>query len=166
MKKQILSMVLMMAAGAAARAADSQRVILADSKTFNTEVSLETVRCSNLGYGAGLLKINLAGLDGWTLFDHTNSHVGEFGEPCMAAGRCMMGDEGPILDFIGGKPGTETVTVQRQVLEIKQESKDAEGNEVCVRSLQENLSTVIRGTQFLHTRHGAEQTFPVEVCRK
>lgn len=166
MKKQMILMALTLTLSAAAQAADSERIILSDSKTFETEVSAETVRCSNLGYGAGFLKINLAGLDGWTLFDHTNSHVGEFGEPCMAAGRCMEWDPKPILDFIDNRPGTETVTVRRQVSELKREITDQHGLQFCERSLREDLSAVIRGTQFLHSRHGAEQIFPIEVCRK
>lgn len=166
MKKQIILMTVTLTLAAAAKAADSERIILSDSKTFATEISQATVRCSNLGYGAGFLKINLAGLDGWTLFDHTNSHVGEFGEPCMAAGRCMEWDPKPILDFIDNRPATETVTVHRQVIEIKREIKDQNGQDVCERSLREDLSSVIRGTQFLHSRHGAQQDFPIEVCRK
>ena len=149
-----------------AEAKNSSRVILADSKTFVAEVSEKTVRCSELGYGSGLLKINLVGLDGWTLFDHTNSHVGEFGDPCMAAGACRVGDS-TVAEFINkGGPGTEIVTVQRTVLEHKLETKDQNGQDVCMRSLQEDLSTSIRGEKFLHTRYGAEQIFSIEVCRR
>jgi hypothetical protein len=166
MKKQILLAGLVIGMGFVAQAKDSQRVILSDSKTFTTQVSVETVRCSMLGYGTGLLKINLSGLDGWTLFDHSNAAVGEFGEPCMAAGRCELGDDKAVNDLIGNKPGSETITVLRQVLEIKRESKDEQGNDVCIRSLQENLNTTVRGTAFKHSRTGADQTFAIEVCRK
>lgn len=150
-------------------AKDSQRVILKDSKTFETEVSTQTVRCSELGYGARELKINLAGLDGWTLFDHTNSHVGEFGEPCMTAGRCKRTPTSggfDLNDLIQNNPGKEVVTVQRQVIENKTETKDQDNQDVCERSLTENLTTTIRGIKFHHTRMGATQNFPIEVCRK
>jgi hypothetical protein len=146
-----------------------ERVILKDSKTFPAEVSVNTVRCTEVGYGAKELKINLAGLDGWTLFDHTNSHVGEFGEPCMTAGQCKApwNKEGfTIDDLIQNRPGTEIITVQREVLEIKQVIQDQQGNLGCERSLQENLVTSVRGITFRHTRWGAEQNFPIEVCRK
>lgn len=146
-----------------------ERVLLRDSKTFATEVSQGTVRCTDIGYGAEELKINLAGLDGWTLFDHTNSHVGEFGEPCMTAGRCKApwNKEGfTIDDVIQNRPGTEVITVQREVLEIKIVKVDSQGNQVCERSLQENLKTVVRGIEFRHIRGGAEQDFPIEVCQK
>ena len=146
-----------------------ERVILKDSKTFSTEVSAVTVRCSEVGYGAQELKINLAGLDGWTLFDHSNAQVGEFGEPCMTAGQCKApwNKEGfTIDDLIQNRPGAEIITVQREVLEIKQVTQDREGNLGCDRSLMENLVTSVRGITFRHTRWGAEQSFPIEVCRK
>ncbi len=150
-------------------AKDSQRVILSDSKRFETEVSTETVRCSQVGYGAQELKINLAALDGWTLFDHTNAQAGEFGEACMTAGRCkMMGGQNgfTIDDLIKNNPGMEVIKVDRQIIESKTESKDQNGVDVCVRSLAENLSTTVRGIKFKHSRFGAEQNFPIEVCRK
>ncbi|MEQ1721984.1 MAG: hypothetical protein ABL930_02330 [Pseudobdellovibrio sp.] len=142
---------------------------MADSKTFVTEVSLTTVRCSQIGYGFPELKINLSGLDGWTVFDHTNSHVGEFGEPCMTAGVCKRGTAGrgfSINDLIQDNPGNEVVTVQRQLIERKYESKDQDNVEVCIRSLTENLSSSVRGIKFQHSRSGAEQTFAIEACRK
>ena len=150
-------------------AKDSQRVILADSKTFLTEVSNTTVRCSEIGYGSKELKINLSGLDGWTLFDHTNSLAGEFGEPCMTAGLCKRVPNGPgfnIGDLVQDNPGSELITVSRNVIESKNEGKDTENNDVCVRSLTENLTTSVRGIKFKHTRYGESQNFPVEVCRK
>ena len=150
-------------------AKDSQRVILADSKTFLTEVSTTTVRCSQVGYGAEQLKINLASLDGWTLFDHTNSHLSEFGEPCMTAGMCKRSPHTPgfsIEDLVQNNPGSEVIMVLRNVIENKTESKDQDGNEICVRSLTENLTTTIRKIKFQHSRSGGEQNFPIEVCRK
>ena len=115
------------------------------------------------------LKINLAGLDGWTLFDHTNSHVGEFGEPCMTAGMCKRHPEGDgftVEDLVQNTPGNELVTVSRVVVENKSEVKDLEGNDICARSLTENLTTTVRGIKFEHSRWGEQQNFPIEVCRK
>jgi len=151
-------------------AADSERVLLRDAKTFSAEVSTATVRCSEIGYGAKELKINLAGLDGWTLFDHTNSNFGDIGDPCMTAGRCKApwGGSGgfTIDDLIQNNPGVEAVTVVRSVTELKFETRDENNQEVCQRSLREDLQTTIRGINFSHSRHGLDQNFPIEVCRK
>lgn len=164
-----LIMVVAVAGSINAWAKDSQRVILADSKTLITEVSTSTVRCSEIGYGAKELKINLSGLDGWTLFDHTNALAGEFGEPCMTAGLCKRVPNGPgftIEQLVQNNPGNEVVTVNRNVVESKTESKDQNGLDICVRSLTENLTTSVRGIKFQHTRYGEQQNFPIEVCRK
>ncbi len=146
-----------------------ERVILRDAKSFTTEVSTSTVRCSEIGYGAQELKINLAALDGWTLFDHTNSNFGDIGEPCMTAGRCKApwgGDGFSIDDLIQNNPGAEAVTVARTVTELKIETRDENNQEVCQRSLREDLQTSIRGIKFHHSRSGLDQNFPIEVCRK
>lgn len=168
MKTLIMALTLVGTINAWAK--DSQRVILADSKTFVTEVSTVTVRCSEVGYGAKELKISLSGLDGWTLFDHTNAQSGEFGEPCMTAGLCKRSPSAhggfSIDDLVQNNPGNEVVTVVRNVIENKAEIKDQDNNDVCQRSLTENLTTTVRGIKFQHTRFGAEQNFPIEVCRK
>jgi hypothetical protein len=135
------------------------------------EISTTTVRCTEIGYGAQELKINLAGLDGWTLFDHTNAHVGEFGDPCMTAGRCKAPWSGSddngftIDDLIQNRPGTEIIKVDREVIEVKMVI-NRNGERVCERSLREHLSTTVRGIAFGHIRWGAQQDFPIEVCQK
>jgi hypothetical protein len=145
-------------------AKDSERVILTDAKTFATEVSNTTVRCSDIGYGNLQLKINLPGLDGWTLFDHSNANLGDILEPCMTAGRCSQGHN--IDDLVKNNPGLETVTVVRKIVEVKMEAKDANNGDVCRRLLREELQTTVRGFEFHHTRTGLDQDFPIEVCRK
>lgn len=150
-------------------AKDTQRVILSDSKTFSTMVSTGTVRCSEIGYGTKELKINLAALDGWTLFDHTNAQAGEFGEPCMTAGICKRTPTSQgfsVNDLVQNNPGNELITVSRTVTENRTESKDQDGNDICSRSLTEYLTTSVRGIKFEHTRWGAQENFPIEVCRK
>jgi hypothetical protein len=167
MKQLLLTMTVLSSLNTFAK--DTERVILADSKTFLTEVSLATVRCSHFGYGLRQLKINLSGLDGWTVFDHTNSHVGEFGEPCMTAGLCkpeFAGNGFSLNDLIQNKPGHEVISVQRQLIERKYESKDQNNVDVCIRILTENLATSIRGIKFKHSRSGAVQTFAIEACRR
>lgn len=169
MKKLLLVITVMSSLNTWAK--DTQRVILADNKTFVTEVSTSTVRCSRVGYGFPELKINLSSLDGWTVFDHTNSDVGEFEEPCMTAGACKISPTQQqsgftINDLIQDNPGSEVITVQRQLIENKYETKDQAGKEICVRFLTENLNTIARGIKFFHSRSGAKQDFPIEVCRK
>lgn len=154
-------------------AAAGSRVILKDSKTIETEVNTVTVRCSDVGYGARLLKINIAALDGWTLFDHSNSQFGEFGEPCMSAGQCKapwLPDGLTVDSFVQNKPGKETINIEREVIETKHHGQIHNGAggemDVCVRQLIENLKTKIRGLEFTHSRSGAREEFPIEVCRK
>ena len=155
------------------QAAAGSRVILKDSKTVETEVNTVTVRCSAVGYGASLLKINIAALDGWTLFDHSNSQFGEFGEPCMSAGQCKapwIPDGLTVESLIQNNPGKVSVTIEREVIESKHlgQIHDGAGGEleVCVRQLIENLKTTVRGIEFTHSRSGAREEFPIEVCRK
>lgn len=170
MKNAILVSLMMILTVKGFAEEQQRRVILQDSKTMQAEVSTNTVRCTHIGYGSAELKINLAGLDGWTLFDHTNSHVGEFGEPCMTAGRCKVaGTSRPgftIDSLIQNNPGVEAINVKRVVTEVKQIMKDINNVDVCERHLEERLDTVIRGIPFKHTRTGANQTFPLEACQK
>lgn len=168
--KKVLLFAILLTISNNSWAGDSERTILQDAKTFAAEVSVATVRCSAIGYGGEELKINLAGLDGWTLFDHSNSSVGDInGEPCMTAGLCKRpwgGGGFSVDDVIQNNPATELVTVLRTVKEVKFETRDQHNREVCQRSLHEELHTTIRGVQFHHLRSGFDQNFPVEVCRK
>jgi hypothetical protein len=167
--KNILLVTTILAAGLSSWAKSSERVLLSDAKTFATEVSLETVRCSQIGYGNEELKINLAGLDGWTLFDHSNINAGDLaGQPCMTAGICKQpwNNNGHTIDeVVQNRPGTETVTVLRKLIEVKTETKNADNIDVCQRSIREELATTVRGVAFHHTRMGFDQDFPIEVCR-
>ena len=163
---------LFMGVGSSAFAGAGSRIILKDNKTTETMVSTETVRCSAVGYGASLLKINISALDGWTLFDHSNSQFGEFGEPCMSAGQCKAPwiPEGLTVDgLIQNKPGLEKVTIDREVIELKHVGQINDGHggemEVCVRQLVENLKTTVRGTEFVHSRSGAREEFPIKACQ-
>lgn len=170
MKKTILFVIIGLSHSAFA--AVGSRIILKDSKTVDTMVSSASVRCSDIGYGSKLLKINIAALDGWTLFDHTNSQFGEFGEPCMSAGMCkgVIAPDGLTVDsLVQNNPGLETITIEREVVEEKYRGQIHNGlggeKEVCVRQLHENLKTTVRGINFEHSRTGAREEFPVEVCK-
>lgn len=170
MKKSVFLILMGLSSSVLAAGAGS-RVILKDSKTIETLVAKETVRCSAVGYGASLLKINIAALDGWTLFDHSNSQFGEFGEPCMSAGQCKapwIPDGLSVEELVQNNPGLEKVTIEREVIESKHfgQAHDGLGGErnVCVRELIENLKTTVRGIEFVHSRAGAREEFPVAAC--
>lgn len=150
----------------------AERILLNDSKVLTAEVSTNTVRCTAIGYSMPELKINLHGLDGWTILDHSNLRQGDLlGEPCMTAGLCDQFGDGQgfkIDDLIKGQPGNETVTVARKLIEVKQiqpKSPNEGGGDVCVRSLREELHTVVRGIEFNHVRTGLMETFPVKACQ-
>lgn len=168
MKTQIILIGLMAIGGLRAQA-DSERVILKDSKTFLNEISEQTVLCSSVDYGLAELKISLQALDGWTIFDHSNAAFGIAGAPCMTSGACRPGHDPSTI--IQGHPGSELVTVEREIVEVKrlQENDlfvqpDGTPGKTCVRSLRETLATTIRGVKFRHGRSGAQQNLPAEAC--
>jgi len=140
-----------------------ERVILKDSKEVDVEVSDKTVLCSALGYGNAELKINIAALDGWTIFDHSNVRFGDKRAlPCMTAGECKepwKEDGFEINDVLQNNPRSEKIVIQRELTESRTLFDNA-----CVRSLRERLSTVVGGIPFHHERYGAESTLPAIAC--
>lgn len=144
-----------------------ERIILKDSLTAETEVSRKTVRCSHFGYGMSELKINIASLDGWTLFDHSNIRFGDRSDlPCMSAGACQSFNDEPALsidDVIQGNERKEKIIIEREVIETRIVT-ESEAGKVCSRFLTENLKTIIGGVPFTHSRGGAEQTLPLKAC--
>ena len=153
----------------------AERVLLSDSKITNVELNAETVRCSAKGYGLAELKVSIKGLDGWTLFNHSNIKAGDLaGQPCMTAGICNefgAGNGLSIGDILNGGVRTEKIKVNRQIIEIKNIGKDENGADVCFRNIEERLQTTIsRGTsngviKFSHQRSGLLETFPLSVCQ-
>lgn len=144
-----------------------ERIILQDQKIIDTEINRETVRCSAKGYGMAELKINIAALDGWTIFDHSNVSFGDRSNlPCMTAGLCKFQDEGEgfdIDDVIQGKERIEKIVVERIVTESRNVTV-IDGFKVCERSLMEKLKTTVGGVEFHHARGGAEQNLPEKAC--
>ena len=154
----------------------AERILINDSKQMDAELNVSTVRCSAIGYGGSELKVSLKGLDGWTLFDHSNINKGDLsGQPCMTAGLCKMfpGQKVAlsISDILAGGDRTETVVVRRQIVEVKEVTKDAKNKDVCSRHIEERLATEVTkadGTgkiKFNHLRFGIEETFPLSVCQ-
>jgi hypothetical protein len=133
-------------ARAAFRAAQagSGSTVLSD-RTSDVSVALgpTTVKCSAQGYSMPNLKVLVPALAGITLLDHRNA--GE-GAPCIAAGRCVSGDE-PLA--LLARPGQAVETIHVRVT-LKKETR-LEG-EVCHVTLVENVVTAIRGVPFFHER--------------
>lgn len=154
----------------------AERVLISDSKITDVELNTDTVRCSAKGYGLAELKVNIKGLDGWTLFNHSNIKAGDLaGQPCMTAGACrgFGNDNGlSIDDILNGSVRTEKIKVNRQIIEVKNIGKDENGTDVCFRHIEERLQTsVSRGSangsiKFSHLRSGLDETFPLAVCQK
>lgn len=143
------------------------RTILDDKKEMDAEVNNVTVKCSALGYGAEELKINIKGLDGWTILDHSKDRFGDkSGLPCMTAGMCKFpwaqpGDEGfEINDVIQNNPRVEKVVVHRVLTETRE--LNTEG--LCARSLVESLETTVGGIKFTHKRYLEDKVLPKISC--
>lgn len=153
----------------------AERVLINDSKTMEAELNATTVRCSMIGYGARELKISLKGLDGWTLFNHSNIALGDFGGPCMTAGMCKFNSSAKkgfeISDIIGSGDRIETVVVKRQIVEVKDIIKDESGAEFCSRHIEERLATSVARSDgkskivFRHLRSGLSELLPLSVCQ-
>lgn len=146
-----------------------ERVILSDEIKVVAEINSDTVFCSEIGYGAKELKINIKDLDGKTILDHSNFRFGDPSRlPCMTAGFCKgsFGDEGlTVEDVLQDKPGQEKVVVKRQVIETLYKAFDNVNQEYfCQREITEKLTTVIRGVSFHHQRNLSAEKFPLEKC--
>ncbi|MBC7540410.1 MAG: hypothetical protein H7281_16420, partial [Bacteriovorax sp.] len=151
----------------------AERVLVNDNKKMDAELNSTTVRCSMIGYGSSELKITLKGLDGWTLFDHSNFRAGDsVDSPCMTAGQCKRFPKSSgfsIDDILANGDKTETVVVNRQIIEVKEVSKDESGADVCSRHIEERLATTVTRAdsngkiKFSHLRFGLAETFPLSV---
>lgn len=157
----------------------AERVLISDSKMTNVTLDRSSVRCTPIGYSVPELKINIKGLDGWTLFDHSNIFAGDLnGEPCMTAGECsfvrdpIVSDLFTIDDILAGGSRVEKIQVNRQIVEMKNISQDNLGNDACFRSIEERLQAdVKRGDgkgfiHFTHKRFGLAEQFPLSVCQR
>lgn len=146
-----------------------ERVILKDSKVLTAEINNTTVLCSSLGYGMKELKINIAGLDGFTILDHSNIRFGDReGLPCMTAGACkrVANDHGfSIQDIIQNNPRNEEIIVHRELKEVRYLT-ERDGGQVCTKALVETLDTVVAGIPFFHQRSSVTDEFlPASACK-
>ncbi|MDD4976277.1 MAG: hypothetical protein PHY93_18105, partial [Bacteriovorax sp.] len=124
----------------------AERVLISDSKVTDVELNRTSVRCSRFGYGVSELKIAIKGLDGWTIFDHSNINAGDLAkDPCMTAGACerFVDKKMSVDDILSGGERTEQITVNRQIVELKEVTKNESGIEVCSRHIEERLQTSV-----------------------
>jgi hypothetical protein len=143
------------------------RVILSDSKEMSVEINESNVFCSGIGYGVNEeLKVNIPGLDGWTILDHTNVRFGDNRNlPCMTAGFCKssMRPDGISIDAIlQNNPRVEKILVHRQVIENRTFNTD---DQVCYKTLIEKLDTKINGIAFSHKRSINAERLPEVACK-
>jgi hypothetical protein len=126
-------------------------------------VNEETVRCNARGYGLEELKINIKGLDGFTILDHSNVRFGDKnGAPCLTAGICkgLFEETGfDINDVIQNNPRVEKVTVNRVLKELR-----TLDDKKCEKTLIEVLDTEVGGVKFNHTRSLAAEVLPASSC--
>lgn len=122
---------------------------------INVNVSPSSVRCSNLGYDAAELKIDVPDLDWAAKYNHRSR--GE-GQPCMTSFRCEELDEAARFVELGA--GVRPVP-----LTIIHSEKATVSSGKCSRWIQEDLSMVVNGVTFRHTRTGVSIQSTEEVCR-
>jgi hypothetical protein len=136
------------------------RVSKSDSFSALVLVDSQNVRCSGLGYGREELKISVPALAWWGVFDHRNA--GET-QPCMTAGPCASPwwDGLSVDDLIQDRPGPETVTIQRELVETFLVDHQRQH---CERSLTENLTTELRGLNFRHSVSKDIGSLPFQSC--
>lgn len=122
--------------------------IIADRTTIvSVDLNEQTVKCSAADYSAPMLKVLVPALARLTVLDHRN--FGE-GAPCLAAGRCTMGENGRWVgtDVIL-KPGRGIEQIPVRV--VLKKTLQVEGD-ICRVTLVETVTTNIRGVPFFHER--------------
>lgn len=133
-----------------------ERVISDVTTPITLTLNPSTVRCSDIGYGNMQLKVSVPELSYLAVFNHTN-----FGEnlPCITAGRCTDGNQ--PSDIISNTNPTEEVQIR--VKRVETLTLDQKFN-TCLRSLDEHVSTQIRGKPFNHHRSAELTEVPLSIC--
>lgn len=145
----------------------SERTLLTDQKELMAQINDKTLICSASGYGASELKINIKGLDGWTILDHSNFRFGDpTGNPCMTAGVCNYFDPHgfDLAEILRNAPKEEKIIVKRIISEKKEEVESQTNVKVCRRTIIENLETTVMKINFHHTRSFFED-FNIKLCK-
>ncbi len=146
--------------------ADTERKEIERSRkvvSLAVPLNTATVRCLVGDYGSQSLKISMAALKPHTVFRQTTR--GET-EPCINAGSCVF-DRTPdgrrlspelILDDAKPVENVEVTILLKEVLSIDHDAK------VCGRSLQEDVSAMVRGLKFEHSDGEFLGTLDYETC--
>lgn len=121
------------------------KVELVHTKTTDVvlELNSKTVICSRADYSDEFLKVLIPQLAKLTLLDHQNFRAGA---PCVAATLCAEKRPSDILDPKRPKEKT-ALTVQ-----VKRELTIDHVQKTCSVTLLEDVSTRIRGLDFVHHR--------------
>lgn len=155
MKKLVAVLSILVLANQASAALNEPTVISERVVTIPVDISTTQVRFSNAGYGdLQVLKVLVPALADVTLLDHRNA--GE-AAPCMATYEAAS-----VNEIVQGNPTVEDIQLQITLSKVPTINKR---KKICEITLVENLSTKIRGFEFIHSRSKVIATRPVEDCR-
>lgn len=134
------------------------RVIRNLTNPLNIRITPDLVKCSAIGYPGQELKLSVPDLDMLTHFHHAN-----YGEiyPCITAGPCKKGRMPEDL-IRTDEPSIEA----KFNVEFKEKYFINHTEKTCSRSLEEVVTTKIRGFDFTHYRDADIGDFPYELCTK
>lgn len=154
MKKIILSTAILLAA-LTAQASENEVIIAKKTVKLAVDLSTAGIRSSNLGYGdTFFVKILVPGLAAETLLNHRNE--GE-AAPCLATYETFK-----VEDVVKGNPATEIhdfEIVQKKVLYPN------EADKTCAVWLVEDVSTNVRGFNFVHQRQTELPSRHIDDCQ-
>jgi hypothetical protein len=164
MKTAIISL-LLAASGAQADPLETKIYIIKDQTSpVTVELDTNTVRCSEVGYGLSNLKVSVPELKFLAHFDHsTPGDINPF--PCITAGMCATpwNPTGPTpATLIRADQPTEAIQVRIVLKETYLLDHTAQ---TCHRTLQEDVTTTIRGLDFYHHREARFGQFPYAACQ-
>ncbi|EQC43875.1 hypothetical protein [Bacteriovorax sp. Seq25_V] len=133
------------------------RILLDETHQSAVTLNTETVRCSAVGYGFPELKVTLESLKWATIFDHSNQDgLG----PCITAGTMLCEDFTVPDVLIDSQNETENIAVRVTLTESFTIS-----DQKCFRSLDEDVTTTIRGIPFTHRRSAFLGELNVDECK-
>lgn len=155
MKQLILSAAIILAATVAKAQLAGETIITKKTVKLEVDLSSTGIRSSNLGYGETFyVKILVPGLAAETLLNHRNE--GETA-PCLATFETFK-----VEDVVQNNPVKEThdfEIVQKKVFYPN------EADKTCQVELVEEVSTKVRGFNFVHVRSTALPTRHIDDCQ-
>ncbi|OUR95299.1 hypothetical protein A9Q84_15780 [Halobacteriovorax marinus] len=174
----LLKMIAILAVTIVTTQANNFSRIIKD-RTHETTIKLDrsTVRCSALGYGSAELKITVPSLKWNAIFDHSNT---DGRGPCVTAGRMSCS---AFLQFPAITPGSlpDLSLPNNSIPDVLIDAEKPEERisvrvflteefnireEICTRTLKENVVTMVRGIEFKHQRVKSIGELPISECVK